>query len=113
MRMYGIRNCDTVKKARAWLDARGIDFRFHDYKISGIDPARLNRWCEEVGWAKLLNRAGTTFRNLPEPEKADLNWSRALALMSAQPSLIKRPVLELDARLVVGFKPEIYQSVRW
>jgi arsenate reductase len=111
--MYGIRNCDTVKRARAWLEEQGLAYRFHDYKSSGIDAARLNRWCEEVGWEKLLNRSGTTFRNLPEAERRELNRSRALALMTARPSLIKRPVLEVGGRLLVGFKPELYKSVEW
>jgi Spx/MgsR family transcriptional regulator len=111
--LYGIRNCDTVKKARAWLDQRGVDYRFHDYKVAGIDRARLDRWCAEVGWEALLNRAGTTFRKLPDTEKDGLNPKTAMALMLAQPSAIKRPVLELNGRLVVGFKPELYESLPW
>jgi arsenate reductase len=111
--LYGIRNCDTVKKARAWLEERGIEYRFHDYKIAGIDDARLNRWCEEVGWEALINRAGTTYRKLPDEEKDGLNRSKALALMKAQPSVIKRPVIETHGRLIVGFKPEAYKSVKW
>jgi arsenate reductase len=109
--LYGIRNCDTVKKARAWLAEPRIASQFHDYKVSGIDAARLNRWCEEVAWETLLNRSGTTFRALPAPDKAELNRSRALALMSAQPSLIKRPVLEAGGRLIVGFDPDVYKSI--
>jgi arsenate reductase (glutaredoxin) len=111
--LYGIRNCDSVKKARAWLEEQGIQYRFHDYKIAGIDDARLNRWCEEVGWEALLNRAGTTFRKLTEREKEELNRSRALVLMKTQPSVIKRPVVETPGRLIVGFKPEVYRSVQW
>jgi len=111
--LYGIRNCDTVKKARGWLDERGVEYRFHDYKVAGIDVARLERWCEEIGWAALLNRAGTTFRKLPEPQKQGLDRKKALALMLTQPSVIKRPVVELNGKLVVGFKPELYRSVRW
>jgi arsenate reductase (glutaredoxin) len=111
--LYGIRNCDTVKKARAWLDQRGVDYRFHDYKVAGIDMARLDRWCAEVGWEALLNRAGTTFRNLPSSQKDGLDERRATALMLAQPSAIKRPVLELNERLVVGFKPDVYESLPW
>ena len=111
--LYGIRNCDTVKKARAWLDRRGVDYRFHDYKVAGIDVAWLDRWSGEVGWEALLNRAGTTFRKLPDKEKENLNREKATALMLAQPSVIKRPVLELDGRLIVGFKPELYESLRW
>ncbi len=106
--IYGIRNCDTMKKARAWLDAHGVAYRFHDYKQDGIDKARLARWCGEAGWEVLLNRAGTTFRKLSDAEKADLDERRAIALMLAQPSLIKRPVVETARRIVVGFKPEIY-----
>jgi arsenate reductase len=110
--MYGIRNCDTVKKARAWLQEQGVEYRFHDYKVCGIDAARLNRWYEAVGWEKLLNRSGTTFRTLPQRDKAQLNQSRALALMTAQPSLIKRPVLEAGGRLIVGFDPDVYKSIQ-
>ena len=111
--LYGIRNCDTVKKARAWLDQRGVDYRFHDYKVAGIDLAQLDRWCAEVGWEALLNRAGTTFRKLADNEKQNLNQKRAAALMLAQPSVIKRPVLELNGKLIVGFKPEVYESLPW
>ena len=111
--MYGMRNCDTVKRARAWLEEKGIDYRFHDYKAAGIDDARLDRWCEELGWEALLNRAGTTFRKLPEGERQGLNRSKALALMRAHPSVIKRPIVETDDRLIVGFKPELYSNVQW
>ncbi len=107
--LYGIKNCDTMKKARAWLDARGIAHAFHDYKTAGIDRGRLAGWAREVGWEALLNRTGTTFRKLPEAEKASLTEAKAMALMLAQPSMIKRPVLDADGRLIVGFKPEIYQ----
>jgi len=113
MILYGIRNCDTVKKARAWLDQRGVEYRFHDYKVSGIDMARLDRWCSEVGWEALLNRAGTTFRKLADSQKENLNQEKAVALMLAQPSVIKRPVVELNGKLVVGFKPELYKSLPW
>ena len=106
--LYGIKNCDTMKKARAWLDARGIIYTFHDYKVAGIDRARLQRWCTTLGWEALLNRAGTTFRKLPAEDKTDLDAARAMALMLAQPSMIKRPVLEHDGLLLVGFKPETY-----
>ena len=109
--LYGIRNCDTVKKARAWLDQRGVDYRFHDYKVAGIDRARLDRWCAEVGWEALLNRAGTTFRKLADSQKENLNQEKAVALMLAQPSVIKRPVVELKGKLVVGFKTELYASL--
>jgi arsenate reductase len=106
--MYGIRNCDTIKKARAWLDAQGLDYAFHDYKTSGIDRERLQRWCDELGWETLLNRAGTTFRKLPDADRHGLDGHKALTLMLAQPSMIKRPVLELGGQLLVGFKPEAY-----
>lgn len=111
--MYGIRNCDTVKKARAWLEQRGVEYRFHDYKLAGIDVARLDRWCGEVGWDELLNRGGTTFRKLAPAQKELLDEARAIALMLAQPSMIRRPVVELDERLIVGFKPELYKSLQW
>ncbi|MGM4891589.1 ArsC family reductase [Tardiphaga sp. 839_C3_N1_4] len=106
--IYGIKNCDTMKKARAWLDSHDVAYSFHDYKAEGIDKARLQRWAKEVGWETLLNRAGTTFRKLDDAAKEGLNESRAIALMLEQPSMIKRPVLDLGGRLVVGFKPEIY-----
>jgi arsenate reductase len=107
--IYGIKNCDTMKKARAWLDKRGVAYDFHDYKSAGIERAQLERWEKKVGWETLLNRAGTTFRKLPDTDKAGLNANKALALMLKQPSMIKRPVLELPGgKLLVGFKPEIY-----
>lgn len=109
--LYGIPNCDTVKKARSWLDGAGVDYAFHDYKKAGIDEARLRLWCAEHGWETLLNRAGTTFRKLPDADKSDLNTDKAVALMLAQPSMIKRPVLDVDGRTTVGFKPEIYAAV--
>jgi len=111
--IYGIKNCDTMKKARAWLDEHGVRYEFHDYKSAGIDATTLARWCKQVGWETLLNRNGTTFRNLPEAQKTDLTERKAVALMLSQPAMIKRPVLELNAHIVVGFKPEIYtKSVR-
>ena len=106
--IYGIKNCDTMKKARAWLDKRGVDYAFHDYKSEGIDRPKLEGWAREAGWETLLNRVGTTFRKLPDKDKADLTEKRAIALMLAQPSMIKRPVLEGRGRLLVGFKPEDY-----
>jgi Spx/MgsR family transcriptional regulator len=108
--LYGIKNCDTMKKARAWLDARGVTYHFHDYKAAGIDKAHLSRWAKAVGWETLLNRAGTTFRKLADADKEGLTEARAIALMLAQPSIIKRPVLERGAKILVGFKPEIYQK---
>jgi arsenate reductase (glutaredoxin) len=106
--IYGIKNCDTMKKARAWLDKHGVDYNFHDYKTAGIDKDRLARWSKVAGWEVLLNRAGTTFRKLPDADKADLTEKKAIALMLAQPSMIKRPVLEVGGKLLVGFKPESY-----
>ena len=108
--IYGIKNCDTMKKARAWLDAHGVAHVFHDYQTQGIQRLQLHGWVTEVGWEALLNRSGTTFRKLAEAERADLDATRAIALMLAQPSMIKRPVLDLGPRLIVGFKPEIYAA---
>lgn len=109
--IYGIKNCDTMKKARAWLDKHGIDYAFHDYKAAGIERERLERWCKKTGWETLLNRGGTTFRALPDTEKAELDANKALKLMLAQPSMIRRPVLDLGGgRLLVGFKPEQYSE---
>jgi len=108
-RIYGIRNCDTMKKARAWLDHKGVAYDFHDYKVAGIERARLEGWAKKVGWERLLNRAGTTFRKLPDKDKVGLGEKKAIALMLAEPSMIKRPVLELGGgRLLVGFKPDEY-----
>ena len=108
--LYGIPNCDTVKKARVWLEARGVDYVFHDYKKAGIDRGALERWCGEHGWEVVLNRAGTTFRKLPDADRGNLDQDRAVDLMLAQPSMIKRPVLDLGGRRIVGFKPEIYEA---
>jgi Spx/MgsR family transcriptional regulator len=108
--IYGIKNCDTMKKARAWLDAKGVAYDFHDYKTAGIAKDRLKGWSDKLGWETLLNRAGTTFKKLPDADKEGLTETKALALMLAQPSMIKRPVLELGGKLVVGFKPEIYEK---
>ncbi|RYY44739.1 MAG: ArsC family reductase [Sphingomonadales bacterium] len=108
--VYGIPNCDTVKKARTWLDANGIAYAFHDYKKEGADPARLAKWADAVGWEPLLNRAGTTFRKLDEADRADIDAAKALALMTAHPSLIKRPVVEYRGGLLVGFKPDLWAA---
>ena len=108
--IYGIKACDTMKKARTWLDEHGVAYDFHDYKAVGIDRARLERWIGEVGWETVLNRAGTTFRKLPEADKDGLDAEKAIGLMLAQPSMIKRPVLDLGDRLIVGFKPDVYQA---
>jgi arsenate reductase len=106
--LYGIRNCDTMKKAWTWLDQHGVPYAFHDYKKAGIDRAKLEAWVSEVGWEPLLNRAGATFRALPEADKSNLDAAKAVGLMLAQPSMIKRPVLEAGGKLLVGFKPEVY-----
>ena len=108
--IYGIKNCDTMKKARAWLEAKGVPHSFHDYKAAGIDAAKLHAWSKEVGWEVLINRAGTTFRKLPDDQKEGLTEAKAIALMLAQPGMIKRPVLEGHGALLVGFKPEAYAA---
>jgi len=108
--MYGIKNCDTIKKARTWLDDHGLGYEFHDYKVVGIDRKTLKGWADTVGWEVLLNRAGTTFRKLSDAERGDIDEAKAIALMEAQPSMIKRPVLDADGKLLVGFKPDIYQA---
>jgi len=109
--MYGIKNCDTIKKARTWLESRKVDYDFHDYKSAGIDRAMLEGWAKKVGWEVLLNRAGTTFKKLPDADKENLTEKKAVALMLAQPSMIKRPVLEAKGKLTVGFKPEEYKKL--
>jgi Spx/MgsR family transcriptional regulator len=107
--IYGIKNCDTMKKARAFLDKHKIDYAFHDYKTAGIERAKLEGWAKKAGWEALLNRAGTTFRKLPDKDKEGVTEKKAIALMLAQPSMIKRPVLELGSgKILVGFKPEEY-----
>jgi arsenate reductase len=108
--IYGIRNCDTMKKARKWLDEHDLEYEFHDYKAAGIERARLERWSREVGWEKLLNRAGTTFRKLPQDDRQHLDERRAIALLHTHPSMIKRPVLEYEGGLLVGFKPDAYEQ---
>ena len=108
--MYGIKNCDTVKKARAWLDAKGVAYGFHDYKSLGIDAETLRSWVAALGWETVLNRSGTTFRALADADKADITPEKAVALMLAQPSMIKRPLLVGDGVLLAGFKPEIYAA---
>jgi Spx/MgsR family transcriptional regulator len=109
--IYGIKNCETMKKARAFLDRKGVDYAFHDYKSAGIDRARLEGWVKKAGWETLLNRAGTTFRKLSEAERANLTEKKAIALMLAQPAMIKRPVLELGGgKILVGFTPQDYDA---
>lgn len=108
--IYGIKACDTMQKARAWLANHGVDYAFHDYKAVGIDRSRIEGWAKAVGWEVLLNRSGTTFRKLPDAEKANLDEAKAIGLMLTQPSMIKRPVLETDTGLIVGFKAETYAA---
>ncbi|PTD18029.1 ArsC family reductase [Sphingomonas fennica] len=109
--IYGIKNCDTMKKARDWLAQHGVAAEFHDYKTAGIDRATLERWVADLGWEVLLNRAGTTFRKLPDADREGIDAEKAIALMLAQPSMIKRPVLDVDGRLTVGFKPDCYAAL--
>jgi arsenate reductase len=108
--IYGIKSCDTMKKARDWLDAHKVEYDFHDYKAVGIDRRVLQGWMKQAGWEVLLNRAGTTFRKLPEDQKSHLDEAKAIALMLAQPSMIKRPVLDIGGAVLVGFKPEHYEN---
>ena len=110
--LYGIRNCDTIKKARTWLDEHGVAYNFHDYKASGINAATLRGWVDRAGWETVLNRAGTSFRKVADADRADMDAEKAVALMLAQPSMIKRPVLEDGATLLVGFKPERYAAAK-
>jgi arsenate reductase (glutaredoxin) len=110
--LYGIKNCDTMKKARTWLDARGVEYQFHDYKASGIERAKLQEWAKSVGWEVLLNRAGTTFRKLPDEAKENIDERKAIALMVEHPSMIKRPVLERGRSVLVGFSPEKYSALK-
>lgn len=111
VQLYGIRNCDTMKKAWTWLDDHGVAYDFHDYKKEGVTREKLEAWVAAVGWETVLNRAGTTFRKLPEADRADLDAQKAIALMLAQPSMIKRPVLETGAQIQVGFKPDAYAAL--
>jgi arsenate reductase len=108
--LYGIKNCSTVKKARDWLDAHQVSYAFHDYKQSGIDALHLNAWCEEFGWETVLNRSGTTFRKLPEEARQNLDVKKAVALMIEQPSMIKRPIVDLGSRRLIGFKEPAYSE---
>jgi len=108
--LYGIKSCDTMKKARVWLDGHGVEYAFHDYKSAGIEESVLRGWAAKVGWEVLLNRSGTTFRKLPDKDKEGLTEKKAIALMVDQPSMIRRPVLDVSGKLLVGFKPEIYEK---
>jgi len=109
--VYGIKNCDTMKRAFAWLDAHDVAYDFHDYKKAGVTKAQLARWCAAKGWETVLNRAGTTFKKLPDADKQGLTRDRAIALMMAQPSMVKRPVLEAGGALEIGFAPERYATL--
>jgi len=109
--IYGIKNCDTMKKARDWLDKHRVAYIFHDYKTQGIDKPHLEAWVKEAGWETVLNSAGTTFRKLPDADRENLTEKKAIALMLAQPSMIKRPVLEAQGKITIGFKPEIYAKL--
>jgi arsenate reductase (glutaredoxin) len=109
--VYGIPNCDTVKKARVWLSDHGIAYDFHDYKKLGVTDAHLTKWCDLLGWEVVLNRAGTTFKKLSDAEKADIDQAKAIALMCAQPSMIKRPIVEYADGVLVGFKADIWEGV--
>ncbi|MFN3579975.1 MAG: ArsC family reductase [Pseudomonas sp.] len=108
--LYGIKACDTMKKARTWLDQQGIAYEFHDYKKQGVSSDNLTAWCQEHGWETILNRQGTTFRKLEDSDKQDIDTDKAIALMLANPSMIKRPVLDTGSQRLVGFKPEIYAA---
>ncbi len=109
--LYGIKNCDTVKKARKWLDEHGIDYQFHDFRQDGLEPAQLHRWSEVLGWETLLNRRSSSWRQLNPAERDNLNEDRALVLMHDLPTLIKRPVLEYPAGVVVGFSEKRYAEI--
>jgi Spx/MgsR family transcriptional regulator len=109
--IFGIRNCDTIRRARAWLEARGVAYEFHDYKSAGIDRARLEAWCDALGWERVINRAGTTFRKLPEGQRTDLARDRAVELMLAQPSMIRRPVIDADGLLASGFDAGVWAAL--
>lgn len=109
--IYGIRNCDTMRKALAWLDAHGVDHVFHDYRASGVDPVRIARWCTAAGWERVLNRSGRTFRALPDVDKDGLDEARAVALMAAAPTMIRRPVLETGDTIEIGFRAERYAEL--
>jgi arsenate reductase len=109
--LYGIRNCDTMKKARSWLDGRGVDYRFHDTKAESVGRERLADWCAELGWETVLNRGGTTFRKLAEVDRQDLDEDKAIGLMLSNPSMIKRPILDRDGVLTAGFQPDGYAAL--
>ncbi|MBB1249246.1 arsenate reductase [Rhizobium sp. G21] len=109
--IYGIKNCDTMKKAFTWLDGQGVAYQFHDYKKAAPSPETIAAWVDALGWETVLNRAGTTFKKLPEEDRAGLDRDKAIRLMAAQPSMIKRPILDRDGALTAGFKPELYAAI--
>lgn len=109
--LYGIRDCDTVKKARAWLDAAGVAYAFRDYRRDGLEPALLEAWIERLGWEALLNKSGTTFRKLPPEQREGLDRARATALMLAEPAMIRRPVIDVNGGVTVGFRPDVYAAL--
>lgn len=109
--IYGIKNCDTMQKAFKWLDAHNVAYRFHDYKAEGIDAAHLQAWCDRLGWETVLNRAGTTFRKLPDADKQGIDAGKAIALMQSQPSMVKRPIIEVGDTVIAGFKPDAIASL--
>jgi arsenate reductase (glutaredoxin) len=110
MTLYGITQCDTVKRARAWLETHDFTYAFHDYRKAGVDRATLEAWVAAEGWERILNRAGTTFRKLPEASREGIDAPRAIELMLAQPSMIRRPILETGRERLVGFRPETYAA---
>jgi arsenate reductase len=109
--IYGIKNCDTMKKAMRWLDEHGVDYRFHDYRKEGLDAKLLKAWEKEIGWETLLNRRGMLWRKLPESSRDNIDRQSALQIMEENPGIIKRPLLDLGDRRVVGFKPETYEQL--
>ena len=109
--LFGIKNCDTIKKASNWLTEQGIDFQFHDYRSDGLDEVQLQQWCDELGWEQVLNRRGTTWRKLPEDVKNAINEASAIQLMLKQPAMIKRPLLDTGDKRVLGFKATDYQQL--
>ncbi|CAM2941041.1 ArsC family reductase [Moritella viscosa] len=109
--MYGIKNCDTIKKAKKWLEANELEFTFHDHRVNGLDKAQLINWCETLGWEQVLNKRGTTYRKLTDEQKAGLTEATAIELLIEQPAMIKRPILEVDGQLTLGFKADTYAAL--
>ena len=108
--VYGIKNCDTVKKARHWLEQNNVEYQFHDFRKDGLSQVKVNNWIKHIEWETLLNRRGTTWRKLSNQDKESINKSSVVKLMIAQPTLIKRPVIEVNKEIIVGFSEEIYQN---